>query len=342
VEATPGGTRVLRGVDLTVEGGRRVALVGPSGAGKTTLLRVIAGLEPPRAGAITLDGRDLSGVPAHRRGVAVVFQEPRLFPNLDVTENVAFPLRAEGAGRRERRERARRLLDEVGLAALEGRGTAGLSGGEQQRVSLARALCGEPRLLLLDEPLASVDPNRRDALRDLILRVQAERGVSMLVVTHDQAEAAELGERIALMIEGRVVQEDTPESLFLRPVSPVVARFFGSRNLISGQVVHGVLATPAGPLPVPGPDGPATVTLRPERVRIESDGPLRLTVAEAVFLGSSVRLRLVAGDLALEALVPVEAAPAAGASVGVQVPAEMLWRFPGAGDQRVRTASTTR
>ena len=239
----PGGTPVLRGVDLDVPAGRRAVLVGPSGAGKTTLLRAIAGLEPVREGTVELGGRRLDAeIPAHRRRVAVVFQEPRLLPHLRVDDNVALALRAAGVGRRERRARAAGLLEDVGLAALGGRAVRGLSGGEQQRVALARALCGEPDLLLLDEPLAAVDPNRRETLRRLIVRLQSERRLTTLIITHDRAEAAELADTLALMLEGRIVQQDDPRELFERPRSAAVARFFGAVNLLRGTVRDGIAA----------------------------------------------------------------------------------------------------
>jgi ABC-type Fe3+/spermidine/putrescine transport system ATPase subunit len=319
---------VLRGVDLEVPDGGRLALVGPSGAGKTTLLRVIAGLEPSASGRVEAGGRTLDGVPPHRRPIAMVFQEPRLLPNLDAAENVAFALRAAGAGRRERRARADALLAEVGLDGLGRRGVRGMSGGEQQRVALARALCPEPRLLLLDEPTASVDPDRREALRRLILRLQAERRVTTVVVTHDRDEAAELGEEIALMIEGRIVQRDTPRALFLRPASPAVARFFGARNILAGEVRSGELLTEAGPVPVFGPDGPARVAIRAEQIALAPDGPLRMTVRQATFMGSGLRVRLGRGAMRLEARVPPDATPPLGEEVGVVVPAEAVWRFP--------------
>ncbi len=309
---SPGGSPVLRGLSFDVDAGSRTVLVGPSGAGKTTLLRAIAGLEALQTGAITLGGRPLAGVPPHRRGIAIVFQEPRLLPHLDVQDNVALPLRAAGTGRAARRARARERLGEVGLSGLADRAVAGLSGGEQQRVALARALCAEPDLLLLDEPLAALDPNRREELRRLIVRLQEERGLTTLVVTHDRAEAAELGHRIALMLEGRIVQHDEPRALFERPVSAAVARFFGVANLI--------------------PDGGGTLAIRPEHVRLSDDAPLRAVVTESVYSGSAVRLVLHAGRQRIEALVPPAGAPAAGQEVGVVLPPEHLWRLPeGAG-----------
>jgi ABC-type Fe3+/spermidine/putrescine transport system ATPase subunit len=321
--------RVLRGVDLRIPAGGRLAVVGPSGAGKTTLLRVIAGLEPLVAGRIEAGGRPLDGLPPHRRPIAMVFQEPRLLPNLDVAENVALPLRAEGVRRRERRARADSLLAEVGLGGLGARRVDGLSGGEQQRIALARALCAEPGLLLLDEPTASVDPDRRESLGRLILRTQRERGVTTLMVTHDREEAAEMGHEIALMIEGRIVQQDRPQALFLRPETPAVARFFGTRNVIAGEVRAGVMTTEAGPLPVAGPDGPARVALRADGVVPAAGGPLVMTVREAAFVGSGVRVRLARGALLIEARLAPDATPVVGDELAFAVAPEAVWRFPG-------------
>lgn len=328
VEASPGGARVLRGVDLAVPAGGRLALVGPSGAGKTTLLRVVAGLEPAVAGRVEAGGRVLDGLPPHRRPIAMVFQDARLLPNMDAAENVAFALRAGGVGRRERRARADALLAEVGLDGLGRRAVRGMSGGEQQRVALARALCPDPGLLLLDEPMASVDPDRRAALRRLILRLQAERRVTTVIVTHDRDEAAEMGQEIALMIEGRIVQRDTPRALFLRPSSPAVARFLGARNLLSGEVRDGLMPTPAGPLPVDGPDGPARVSVRADGIVPGAGGSLRMLVQEAVFTGTGVRVVLTRGDMRLVARVPPDATPPVGAEVAVDVPRGAVWRFP--------------
>lgn len=329
VTVAPGGAAVLRGLDLEVEAGTRTVLVGPSGAGKTTLLRTVAGLERPLTGELWAAGRRLDGRPAHRRRIAIVFQEPRLLPHLDVVDNVAFPLRVSGAGRGERRERARALLDEVGLGGLARRSIDGLSGGEQQRVALARALCSDPDLLMLDEPLAAVDPNRRQGLRRLIVDLQRARGITTLFVTHDQTEAAELGERIALMIEGRIVQHDVPAALFERPASATVARFFGNRNLLRGTVHGGRLTLADGvELDAPGGDGAATLTIRPERVRLDGASALRMRVVEATYAVSHVRLSLRRGDWTIEAWVEPDAVPAVGTEPGVELPARYLWRLP--------------
>lgn len=325
---SPGGAPVLRGVDLAVGAGSFTALAGPSGVGKTTLLRAIAGLEEVSSGTVSLGGRDLEGVPVHRRRVAYLFQTPRLFPNLDVAGNVAFRPRMDGSRREERRRRAAGLLAEVGLSGFGDRSTRGLSGGEAQRVALARALSGNPDLLLLDEPLASVDPERREALRRLIRRLHDERGITTVYVTHDRTEAAELGDRVALLLDGRVVQHDVPEAMFERPLTPGVARFFGSRNVLEGEVEHGTLAVAGTRVSVPGPDGHATFTIRPERVRLDPAGALRARVQEATYLGTHVRTRLDAGGVELEAHLEAGGAPAPGTEVRVALPAGDLWRFP--------------
>jgi len=328
ITVSPGGAPVLRGLSLHVAAGTRTALVGPSGAGKTTLLRAVAGLAALDDGDVRLGERSLRNIPPHRRGVAVVFQEPRLLAHLSVEENVALPLRAAGVGGSERRSQARERLNEVGLGGFAARRSQGLSGGEQQRVALARALCGDPDLLLLDEPLAALDPNRREDLRRLIVRLQRERGLTTLVVTHDRAEAAELGERVALVLEGRIVQHGPPNELFERPVSAAVARFFGVANLLRGEVRDGLLEVRGTAVAVPGPDGDATLAIRPEHARVDDDAALRAVVRESVYAGTHVKLVVDCHDLRLELHVPPAGAPAAGREIGVDLPRERLWRLP--------------
>jgi len=325
VVAPPGSAPVLRGVELDLPGGGRAALVGPSGAGKTTLLRAIAGLAQPTAGEIALGGSSQLPLPAHRRRIAMVFQEPRLLPHLSVLDNVALPLRAAGAGRGPRREAAAARLGEVGLAGFADRRVAGLSGGEQQRVALARALCGDPELLLLDEPLAALDPNRRESLRRLICDVQAERALTTLVVTHDRAEAAELGESIALMIEGRIVQHAEPAVMFERPASRAAARFFGIPNLLR----------------LPGRPPGSVWAIRPEQVVVGS-GPLRARVVDSTYRGTVVRIGLDWDGQHVEALIEPGLAPAAGATVVFELPEERLWRLPDEGESPTSRESAPR
>ncbi len=312
LSVSPGGRdRVLDRIDLSVGAGSRLVVAGPSGAGKTTLLRAIAGLEPPGEGTIELDGRSLDGLPAHDRQIAMVFQEPRLLPHLTVLDNVALPMRASGADRQSRRGAAAGLLEEVGLEGMAERGVAGLSGGEQQRVSLARALCGDPELLLLDEPLAALDPNRREGLRELIVAIQEQRGLTTVLVTHDRSEAAEVGDSIALMIKGRIEQQDEPSALFERPATVAVAGFFGTRNLID---LDG--------------DGAGLWAIRPERVVLGS-GQNEGRVVEVSYRGSYLRVLVEWRGRQIEAHSQTTSAPSVGQQIRFDLPERALWRIPG-------------
>ena len=222
----------LDGLDLVVPSGRVTAVVGPSGAGKSTLLRAIAGLVTPDAGDVLFDGASVLGRPPERRRLGVVFQSYALFPHLTVADNVAFPLRVRGVGRRQARRRIRDLLVRLEIEPLAARHPHQLSGGERQRVALARALAAEPRALLLDEPLAALDARLRLALRaDLASRLRAA-GLTALYVTHDQEEAMALGDQVAVLRRGRLEQVGTPEALYRSPATPFVARFIGEANVL--------------------------------------------------------------------------------------------------------------
>ena len=232
------GKAALDGVTLYVGQGEVVTVLGPSGSGKSTLLRVIAGLQRSDSGRVLLDGEDLASVPPYRRGIGLVFQDHALFHHRDVWGNVAFGLRMRGDPSPDIERQVRELLDLVGLAGYERRSVATLSGGEQQRVALARALAREPRVLLLDEPLGSLDRRLRDRLLEDLDQLFDELGVTALYVTHDQAEAFALGDRVAVMRAGRVVQSGTPDALWARPVDEDVARFLGLGNVRDGTVVR--------------------------------------------------------------------------------------------------------
>lgn len=225
------GTEVLRSADLEVAEGERVAVLGPSGSGKSTLLRVTAGLQRPDGGRVLLGGRDLAGVPPHRRGIGLMHQEGALFPHRDVGGNVSFGLRMRGTPRAERERRTRELLRLVGLAGFERRPLEELSGGERQRVGLARALAPEPRLLLLDEPLGSLDRPLRERLVHELRELFDRLDLTVVHVTHDVGEAFALGDRVALMRDGRIVQHGTPDEVWEQPADEWVARFLGMSNI---------------------------------------------------------------------------------------------------------------
>jgi putative spermidine/putrescine transport system ATP-binding protein len=297
-----GGKPVLDGVSLAVGTGEMMALLGPSGCGKSTLLRIVAGLIPKDAGAVRIAGREMENAPARERGVGFVFQEYALFPRMTVRENVAFGLRVRGVETRERRRKAGEILELVGLAEEADRPVDRLSGGQRQRVALARALAVEPSLLLLDEPLSALDVKVRERLRREIKAVQKKVGITALVVTHDQEEAMELGDRIAVMNEGRIEQVAPPRDVYQEPATEFVARFVGEVNVLPGQMYRGYAYS--GSLAIrmaenhPPADGSwVKVILRPEDVSIlppgaAEAGQSQATVATVSFHGTQLRIEL--------------------------------------------------
>lgn len=246
------GQRVaLDAVDLTVAEHETVCVLGPSGSGKSTLLRVVAGLQPASAGRVLLDGADQSGVPVHRRGVGLMFQDHQLFPQRDAGSNVAFGLRMRSVPRAERDRRVEELLELVGLPGAGRRAVAALSGGEQQRVALARALAPRPKLLMLDEPLGQLDRSLRERLVVELRGLFGRLGTTVLAVTHDQGEAFALADRVVVMRDGGIAQTGTPLEVWQRPASEFVARFLGFDNVVAATVTGRAADTPWGKIPVP-------------------------------------------------------------------------------------------
>src|SRR5712671_3844308 len=231
------GPAAVAGLDLVAERGEFLTLLGPSGCGKTTVLRMIAGLVPPSAGRIAVDGADVTAMPAHRRNMGLVFQNYALFPHLNVARNVAFGLEMRGTLRDAIDKRVTNSLALVRLEGLRRRMPRELSGGQQQRVALARALVIEPALLLLDEPLSNLDAKLREELRDEIRDIQRRLGITAVFVTHDQVEALTLSDRIAVMNAGRLEQVGTPSEVYERPATEFVAAFIGRTNRIAATVV---------------------------------------------------------------------------------------------------------
>jgi iron(III) transport system ATP-binding protein len=285
-----GGVRALDGVSLTIAPGEIVCLLGPSGCGKTTLLRIAAGVENPVSGRVLLDGSEVSGptafVPPERRGVGLMFQDYALFPHLTILENVSFGLR--GLAARDVEASARRALVRVGLERYAGDYPHMLSGGEQQRVALARSIAPRPGVLLMDEPFSNLDRRMRDAIRDETIAILRETHATTIVVTHDPEEAMRIADRIVLMREGRLVQAGSAEALYREPVDILAARFFCDFNEIEGVVRNGRVETPVGLFPAPGlPEGEAAVVcIRPQGVRLTPPGfCLPGRVASRRFLG---------------------------------------------------------
>ncbi|MEV6587986.1 ABC transporter ATP-binding protein [Streptomyces acidicola] len=316
-----GGRAVLDAVGLDVAEHEIVCVLGPSGSGKSTLLRAVAGLQPLSGGRVLLDGRDQTGVPAHKRGVGLMFQDHQLFPQRDVGGNVAFGPRMRGETKGERVARVRELLDLVGLPGAERRAVASLSGGEQQRVALARALAPRPRLLMLDEPLGQLDRSLRERLVVELREVFHELGTTVLAVTHDQGEAFALADRVVVMRDGGIAQSGTPLEVWQRPADEFVARFLGFDNVVAATVSGQVANTPWGKVPVPegAPQGPAALLVRPAGVRlVEPAEGLRCTVAARTFRGTHVAVHLQPEDAPrLEAACALRDAPGPGDQVGV-------------------------
>ncbi|MER5506935.1 ABC transporter ATP-binding protein [Streptomyces sp. NPDC002766] len=317
-----GGRAVLDAVGLDVAEHEVVCVLGPSGSGKSTLLRVVAGLQELDSGRVSLDGRDQTGVPAHRRGVGLMFQDHQLFPQRDVGGNVAFGLRMHGASKGEQGERVRELLELVGLPGAAGRAVASLSGGEQQRVALARALAPRPRLLMLDEPLGQLDRSLRERLVVELRELFGRLGTTVLAVTHDQGEAFALADRVVVMRDGRIAQSGTPLEVWQRPANEFVARFLGFDNVVEGTVVGEAADTPWGKVPVPedAPQGSHVLLVRPAGVRlVPADQGLRCTVAARTFRGTHVAVHLQPREAPrLEAACALRAAPEVGDTVGVE------------------------
>ncbi|WP_405882779.1 ABC transporter ATP-binding protein [Streptomyces sp. NBC_01136] len=316
-----GGRAVLDAVGLDVAEQEIVCVLGPSGSGKSTLLRTVAGLQALDAGRVLLGGRDQTGVPAHKRGVGLMFQDHQLFPQRDVGGNVAFGLRMHGASKDRQAGRVGELLELVGLPGAHRRAVASLSGGEQQRVALARALAPRPRLLMLDEPLGQLDRSLRERLVMELRELFGELGTTVLAVTHDQGEAFALADRVVVMRDGRIAQSGTPLEVWQRPADEFVARFLGFDNVVAATVSGRAADTPWGKLPVPegAPQGPGTLLVRPAGVRLgaPADG-LRCTVAARTFRGTHVAVRLQPeSGPRLEAACALREAPAPGDEVGV-------------------------
>jgi len=299
-------------LSLEIARGELLALIGASGSGKTTTLRMVAGYEVPDAGAVVLDGRDITGVPPQARDFGMVFQHYALFPHMTVGENVAFGLEARRVGRRERLARAEAALANVGLAGAASRQVQSLSGGEQQRVALARALIIEPRVLLLDEPLSNLDPTLRRTMREELRATLRRLGVTALFVTHDQEDAFAIADRVALIRGGRLLQVGSPEDLYDRPASREVAEFIGRATLMPGRLdsegtivleVGGVERRVAAWLPAAAiADGRATAVLRPDALALEprghpdADGAWPGTVVTRRFAGAMLAYHVELAD----------------------------------------------
>lgn len=280
-----GTVNAVDNLDLDIAEGEFFSMLGPSGSGKTTVLRLIAGFEQPTAGTIALFGKDVTTKAPFDRDVNTVFQDYALFPHMTVLDNVAYGLRVRGVPRRERQARAQEALEAVRLPGFGNRKPAQLSGGQRQRVALARATVVQPKALLLDEPLGALDLKLREEMQIELKELQRELGITFIFVTHDQEEALTLSDRIAVFNEGRIVQLGTPSEIYDRPVSPFVADFVGSSNILDDRMSRALL----------GRGG--THSVRPEKIRLSRRGQAPATersadgtLAGVVYLGNATRL----------------------------------------------------
>jgi ABC-type Fe3+/spermidine/putrescine transport system ATPase subunit len=335
------GQPLLTDVSLKVERGEIVSLLGPSGSGKTTLLRIIAGLESFDKGRVTLEGQDVTRVPVHHRGVILMFQEYALFPHRSVGENVAFGLRMRKLPRARIEERVKEMLALVGLQEFGSRNVIELSGGERQRVALARSLAPEPRLLLLDEPLGSLDRTLRERLLEDLSAVLRRVNVTAIVVTHDQAEAFALADRVALLHQTQVIQEGAPDQIYRYPATPWVARFLGLGNLFPAEVAgEREVSTPFGVLVfdpqdfarnVPKPGTAGTLLVLPWGIRFveeaASDNMFTAIVSRRIFQGRTTKLELAIGEEHLGVTMNMEDhMPREGEHVRVRIsPSALRW-----------------
>jgi sn-glycerol 3-phosphate transport system ATP-binding protein len=305
VKRWPGGA-ALDGVSLTIAAGSFAVLLGPSGCGKTTCLRIVAGLEAPTEGRVSIGGRDVTALPPAARGIAMVFQSYALFPHLSVAENILFGLRARRVPRAERDRRLAAAAAMLGLDKLLDRRPGQLSGGQQQRVALGRAVVAEAGVCLMDEPLSNLDAQLRAEMRREILLLQRRLGITMLYVTHDQTEAMAMADQVILLRGGRVEQDAAPAELYARPATRFAAAFIGTppMNLLPPAALG------------PAPAGTASTGIRPEAVRLERGG-IAARVEHAEYLGADTNLTLALDGATLIARVPGRVQAAAGSAVAI-------------------------
>lgn len=331
------GVVAVSHLSLHVESGELLVFLGPSGCGKTTTLRLIAGLLQPTTGDILFDGKSALALPPEKRGAVMVFQENALFPFRSVRDNVAFGLQVRKLDRDVIRRRVAEALDMVQLADYEDYWPDQLSGGQKQRVALARALVVRPNLLLMDEPLGSLDRDLRENLRQMIRDLQREANITTLFVTHDQTEAVAIADRIALIFDGRPRQIGAPREFYERPADAQVARFFGGANFLSGIKQGQVVRTAIGPIevmPSPLADGPVLLTIRPEAIEIGHNGhnTFIADVQSYHYRGLTARCEASINDLHLHIVAQPFHALQAGEKIELHLPRERIQLLPEAGE----------
>lgn len=289
---------ILHDVSLTVEDGELLSLLGPSGCGKSTLLKAAAGLIDIKGGQISAGEKRLDNLAPEKRSIVVVFQDLRLFSNMSVIDNVAFPLKMQGMKKAERHVKARYYLEKVQLSDYADRRISQLSGGQQQRVALARGLAADPNVLLLDEPFSSLDENLREDMRQLLVELHREMKNAIVLVTHDRKEALQLSDRIAVMKEGRILQCDSPRRIYEQPANLQIAAYLGLGSAISGTVSQGIFCGDCGAEAVTfvtnRPDGAYDALLRKEKIRLSHKG-IAVRLVKISYLGDTYQITVEAG-----------------------------------------------
>lgn len=337
VTRTIAGRNILEGIDLELREGEFFALVGPSGSGKSTLLKMISGIDSPTQGEVWLDGKEITHLPAYRRPVHTVFQSYALFPHLNVSGNVRFPLKVAGVTGPEAERKVESALKMVRMESLSKRDVTTLSGGERQRVAIARALVDEPRCVLFDEPLAALDPHLRNSTLEMIQEIQKRLGLTYVYVTHDRQEALKAADRCALMRDGKLVQVGTPQELYHRPTSIFSASFLGPISWVRAKrgerqtiVLAGESAAIEAGMGLPEGVKDFVVGIRPEEVRLGENQPFMAVVESTEFCGarSVLRLRLQGGDVVLAEARGGEARFSSGATIRLGWDMQAMHLFP--------------
>ena len=334
----PGATvKAVDDLNLEIESGGLHALLGPSGCGKTTTMKMIAGLLKPTSGKIAFDGVDQTPIPPEKRGAVMVFQNYLLFPYMSVGENVGFGLKMRGVDKATIKQKVAEMLELVQLPGVEDRRPKQLSGGQQQRIALARALIVQPNVLLLDEPLSNLDAHLRDEMRELIRGIQRDTKVTMVFVTHDQEEAVILADKIALIFDGVLRQNDTPDKFYEQPKTERIARFFGGLNFLEGKLKDGSFESSIGQFAVPQgvvDSGNALLSIRPESIEMGAtegeSNVVRGHITSHVYMGTHTRYKVMVND----ELFQIVADPQSirnfkeGDEVNLRFAPEKVWALP--------------
>ena len=328
-----GSFTAISNIDLDIVSGELVALLGPSGCGKTTTLRMMAGLEIPSEGQISFDGKDVSEVPVQDRNVGMVFQRYALFPHMSVEKNVLFGLKVRGVNKAEAAERLEDILDVVQLQQFRHRFPAQLSGGQMQRVAIARTLITNPSVLMMDEPLANLDTKLRGEMRRFIRDLQQRLGITTIFVTHDQIEAMELADRVAVIFEGNLAQFDTPDVLYKHPISIEIADFMGATNVFPAQIIGNSAALEFGTLLLNGTpsEGGGSVMLRSEAIDLHLEAPgdtqnvIQGTIATRDFFGANITYGVSCGDHVVDVTEQSRRVVDVGREVWLTIPPDRIW-----------------